>query len=151
EWGQKNQPFQGASAFIPAESTDNLHAWSDMTKIGWSNIVSDKTTLQGQFSHWAWYYPESSHPEASYPPAPDSPYARTDLTTQKVTGGFIQPYYQHYWRWQHDVSLNHFTKWLQGSHEVKIGYTGWTHRQTMDYRPMDYSFNEVFYYLNNFT
>ena len=123
-WNQRTklQPLRDLSLAIPAETAYYQASKNRPAKLEWTSVLSDKTFLDVQLSHWLNAFP-------LYPTATKSsdttgvPVGRIDLSTSQQSGA--NNAYQDQFRYKPQISfsLSHFVDGFgPGNHNFKVGF-----------------------------
>jgi hypothetical protein len=113
QWGRKYQPFRfgnGAGAYqYLVESTANQKSWSEIGKLDYMRVLSNRATLDLSVNGFTSQFPLKAHTDKT-PVFDEITFART--------GAYAAPSYTEEDRWHYNANLTLYAD----RHDMKIGY-----------------------------
>jgi Carboxypeptidase regulatory-like domain len=148
----KHQPYRGANALNPKESTQDQDSWSSQgPMLTYTNIINSKTTLTGKISRGGYWWPAYTYgfngpefeglgpnvaqlvngslvmkriPTLQWLGVQNVGVRVNDTTTGATDGGYNSNYSRPI-RWQENIDLSRFATIGGKNNELKFGYQGW--------------------------
>lgn len=113
---RKWQPYRNASAFLPAEATQNQVAWTQIgPAIKYTRIMSQSMTVDASFNRSGYWWPDYAWTDDV---------RRTDLTTTHTRGAFLEVKREPV-RWGWNGTWSWYRTLGNMNHEIRSGVLGY--------------------------